>query len=90
MTETAEMRLQLGRDVFDYQQLTACLAQPAIIKPARITAANLAPRIILNTFISGASILPSLPDMGGPGIDLAARSLSEGSVNLDGGLQRPL
>ncbi len=26
MAETAEMRLQLGRDVFDYQQLTACLA----------------------------------------------------------------
>lgn len=25
MAETAEMRLQLGRDVFDYQQLTACL-----------------------------------------------------------------
>jgi hypothetical protein len=26
MVETAEMRLQLGREVFDYQQLTACLA----------------------------------------------------------------
>ena len=26
MTETAEIRLQLGRDVFDYQQLTACLS----------------------------------------------------------------
>jgi hypothetical protein len=26
MVETAEMRLPLGRDVFDYQLLTACLA----------------------------------------------------------------
>ena len=26
MAETAQMRLQLGREVFDYQQLTGCLA----------------------------------------------------------------
>jgi hypothetical protein len=37
---------------------------------------------------SAASIVPLMPDMVGPWSDLAAPSLSEGSVNLDEALQR--
>jgi hypothetical protein len=61
------------------------LAQPAIINPARMTAANLAQRTMLTTFIP---VPPLLPYVLLPG--LAAPSLNERSVNLDAALQRSL
>jgi hypothetical protein len=71
--------------------VSVCLAQPAIASVAKTAAANLALRKMVAMFIRVPSISSAVSGDGLPDrssyAGLAAPSLSEGSVNLDGRLQ---